>query len=312
MDKLKKYLPIIVVFILTFSIRIFWICQKDYVFVDEPVSFSIISPNTIHNGGNLKTFDCTKFNFKNNYKYSTEEVKQLLYNNGGNFKSLAADLKSLYLNHYDGGHSNLYYILLRIWSFKLDKVGINTIILYGCTFNLLLFAISFFIMYKLLQIIIGNKKYITYALFLAFISTLSVSSTLFARDYQLQTLGMLLVTYIFCKIYLWIYENKNLDILNKKSIFFYAFVFAFYLLTGYYSIIYAFILFVILSFTILKNIKLDRFDILKLCSVLILSLIFILIADKNYFNMSQEFVKASNDTFLSFKILKESYLQLLI
>ena len=149
MDVLKKYFPIILVFIITFSIRIFWICQKDYVFIDEPVSFSIISPNTLYEGKLFKTSNCSIFNFKTNYEYTTKEIRTLLFNNGGDFKSLIKDLKSLYLNDYDGGHSNFYYMLLRVWAFNLDNVGIDTIKLYGCSFNILLFSMTFFIMFKL-------------------------------------------------------------------------------------------------------------------------------------------------------------------
>ena len=304
MDNLKKYLPIIVVFIFTFSIRIFWICQKDYVFVDEPVSFSIISPNTLYEGKLFKTSNCSIFNFKTNYEYTTKEIRTLLFNNGGDFKSLIKDLKSLYLNDYDGGHSNFYYMLLRVWAFKLDNVGIDTIKLYGCSFNILLFSITFFIMFKLLQLIVEEKKYIPYALFLSFISTASVSCTVFPRMYQLQTVGMLLVTYIFCKVYLWINENKNWDILNRKNIIIYSLALAFYLLTGYYSIIYTLILFIVLIFFAQKNIKFNRFNILKICSIIFLSMMFVLIVDRNYLNMSPEFVKASNDTFLNFNIFE--------
>lgn len=304
MVALKKHFPIILVFILTFSIRIFWLAQKDFVFIDEPISFSVISPNTLHDGKLFKTEDCSNFNFKTNYEYNTKEIRALLFNNGGDFKSLIKDLKTLYLNDYDKGHSNFYYMLLRVWAFNLDDVGINTIKIYGCTFNLLLFSITFFIMFKLLQLIIEEKKYIPYALFLSFISTASVSNTVFSRDYQLQTLAMLLVTYIFCKIYLWINENKNLDILNRKNIIIYSSAFAFYFLTGYYSIIYTLILFIILLFSIQKNIKFNRFNIFKICSIIILSLIFVFVVDRNYLNISQALVKASNDTFLTLNILE--------
>ena len=185
MDIIKRNFPIILVFIFTFSVRLFWVCQKDYVFVDEPISFSIISPNTMHNGNQFKTFDCSKFNFEVNKEYTTKEIRTLLFNNNGDFKSLMQDLKSLYLNHYDGGHSNFYYILLRLWTFDLNDVGINTIIIFGCTFNLLLFSLSFFVMYKILQLIIDDKKLVPFYLLFAFISTASISCTLFTRDYQL-------------------------------------------------------------------------------------------------------------------------------
>ncbi len=304
METTKNFLPLVLIFILMISVRIYWVCQKDYVFVDEPLSFSIISPNTFQDGKPFKTFDCAKFNFKENSEYTAKEIRGLLFNNGGNFKSLIKDLKMLYLHHYDGGHSNLYYMLLRIWAFNLDDVGVSTINFYGFTFNLLLFSISFFIMFKILQLIIDDKKYIPSAIFLSFISTLSVSAVLLAREYQFQTLGMLIATYIFCTMYLWIVKNKNLDILNGKSIFIYSLAFSFYFLTGYYSLIYAFLLFLILSFTIYKNIKVQKTDLIKVLSMIICSVIFVFVVDINYLSMSQDFVKASNNTFLSLKIFE--------
>ncbi len=301
---LKKYFPIILVFIITLSIRIFWVCQKDYVFVDEPVNFSVISPNTIHNGQLFKTFNYQKFNFKINYEYDTKTIKYLLFNHGNDFKTLFKDLKSLYLYDYDSGHSNLYYMFLRVWTFNLKNVEINTINFYGFTFNLLLFSISFFIMFKLLQLIVDDKRYIPLYLLISFISTSSVSNTLFVREYQLQSLGMLLVTYIFIKIYLSIDNNKNLNILNTKNILLYSFAFTFYFLTGYYSVVYAFILLLIVSFKIYKNIKIEKTDYIKIFLIVFLSVIFVFCIDRNYLNITQEIEKISNNNFLSLKFFE--------
>ncbi len=297
MENIKNYWPIFLIFIITLSVRIFWVCQKDYLFVDDPASFVVASPSNIQDGILFKN-SWQNFNFKNNYEYSASELKNLLFKNGGDFKSLKSDLKNLYINDYVEDHPNLYYMLLRIWTFNLSDISVSALIIYGFTFNLMIFIISFFIMFKLLQLCVEDKKYIYIGLFLAFISTAAVSNTLLFREYQLQGLGYLIVTYIFAQIYIYITNKKNSDIFNKKNIVLYSIAISFFFLTGYSSLIYAFLLLVSLIFVIYKNMKFNKELFFKLFSIIVLSTILTFIVDIHYVNLTP--TQYSDSLFVSF------------
>ncbi|MBR1907833.1 hypothetical protein IJ818_02745 [bacterium] len=305
MENIKKLLPVVLIFILTFSLRIFWVLQKDYLFVDDTVSFVVSSPSSVQDGTLFKK-SWEIFNFKHNYEYSAKKLKSLMFYNGGTFNSLKRDLKMMYLYDYDSGHPNLFYVMFRIWTFNLKDISVNSLILYGFTFNLLIFIISFFVMFKLLQLTVREDKFIYTGLFLAFISSSAVSNTLLFREYQLQGLGFIIVSYIFSKIYLWIIENKNLDILSRKNIIIYSAAFSFFFLTGYFSLVYALLLLISLLIVIIKNIGFSRKIFGQISSIILMSIIFTFIADIHYIGETPDYTGSLLYPFTSFELLEKN------
>ena len=305
MGNIKKYLPLILIFIITFSVRIFWYCQKDYLFVDDPISFVSATPSTTQNNILFKN-SWDNYNFIYNYEYNANELKTLFFAHENNIKSLYHDLKRLYLSDFDEGHSNLYYSILRIWSFNLKNISLSSLIFYGFTLNLLIFSISFFLMYKLLQLIVTDEKYIYTGLLLAFISTASISNTLLFREYQLQELGFILISYIFTKTYLWIIKEHNVEILNNKNIFLYSLALSFFFLTGYYSIIYSLLLLIIILWLMTKKINFTYQVFYKIGSVVLLSIIFTLIADIHYFSFLPDYTNSILTPFTSLLLFEKN------
>lgn len=100
-----------------------------------------------------KQWNC--YEFENGKIYSLNAVKKSLFESKASFKSVVEDLNTMRVANIDRPHTNLYYILLRIWTIGFDGISLKKMILKGCTLNLIFFA--FFVFFPL-QAIKFNKK----------------------------------------------------------------------------------------------------------------------------------------------------------
>lgn len=225
---MKKFFAVILVFIIAFSIRIYQIHMKSGLHVDEALSYVISARNDY----------AWRTNFLVNTEYTGEEIQKLVFGNPDGVKDLVSDIGLMYIDNRDHPLTNLYYSALRAAAFNLENYDLKNLIKRGCALNLLFFCVSFFYFYKLLNIILvgKKKKYIPFALFIAFMNTASISATLFLRPYQLQETMLIIMTYIFASFYKDIINDK-FNISVKKFIVT-AFVIALVTLSGYFSLIY--------------------------------------------------------------------------
>ena len=226
---MKKFWSVFLVFIMAFSVRVFFIHQKSGLHVDEALAYVISSGNN---------YGWTN-NFFVNTEYTGSEIVNLTIGNPPSVKDAIKDVASMYVDNRDHPLTNLYYSALRLSSCCAEDYGLNSLINRGCALNLLFFCISFCYFFKLLQVLFkeeDKQKYIPFALLIAYMNTGAISNTLFLRPYQLQETMCVVMTYIFVLFYNDIKENKfNL---HPKKFVLTAFVMSLVTLSGYFSLIY--------------------------------------------------------------------------
>lgn len=227
----------IIIFILAFSIRVYYIGQKSGVHIDTLVTASVISCK----------FDQDLYFFpKQNITYTGEELKDLTIPAHHNLKRSLSELNTLRVHNCgDTSQPNLYYMIFKIFTFPAKKFDIPTLIKYGCTLNLLIFCCSFALMYKLLsELFKDNKFVIPLGLAAAFLNTGSISMTLLIRMYEFQGFAAIFLTYMLIQIYQSIDRKENS--LSIKNIFLYALASLICIDSGYFMGIYFGIIFLAL------------------------------------------------------------------
>lgn len=238
---LLKFYPIIIVFILLFSIRLFWIFQKEGLHTDEYVTIIITSCN-----------EAGRFtNYEENRIYSGKEVKEITFFENASFENAISDLLDLHYYINDQAHTNLYFSLLRIWFIGVQTGDIHRIIVQGCLLNLLFFLFSFLLMYRLLHYFFKQQWLIAFALLIAFLNVGSISNTLLLRPYQLQetlSIGMALIFMYYYKLIGTAIQNYSL-----KHIILLAIAIAFVLLSAYLEIVFVGLLIMYLLFKAYRN-----------------------------------------------------------
>ena len=180
----KLLLSIIGVFVLTFSIRLYYISQKVGVHFDELLTVSVsrniqelIFPQSVVISNTGKSFKNAIF--------------------GESKPDLKSNLSVLRENNfYNKDCPSLYFTTFRILSNSVDVFDINSLKLWGCGFNLLLFCFEFLVMTLLLRRLFGDNKLVPIGLAVIFLSTGMISMTLFVRPYELQIFSVILLTYL--------------------------------------------------------------------------------------------------------------------
>ena len=234
----------LIVLFLALSIRIYFISQKSGLHVDEMFTISISRCNNygwlIHpESGVIFRGDTLKKRILNDFSLDKGS-------------SLLQDLKKLRENNfYDKAHPSLYYSLFRIWTINVNNFDLQKIIFYGCSLNLLFFLFSFFIMYKLLIRLFGDNKLVPIGLAAAFLNTGTISMTLFVRPYELQTLSLILLSYIFVIYFEKITRKENMVSIKDCATLLSVLCLGF--LSAYFTVIYIFIFGFILIFVAIKN-----------------------------------------------------------
>ena len=222
----------IIVFIIAFFVRCYWFSQKQGFHTDE-IFTVVVSKNNEY--GFIKHFDTEK-------TYTGKELKDLVFGfNDNSSKEIFNDLKDLRVhNNWDTPNTPLYYSLFRIFQFGNNSSDIKTIFQRGFYLNLILFTLSFFFMFKLLNILNFDKKYIPFILAFCYLNTGTISISIFARYYALQEMAFVIMAYVFASIY------KSEKINTVKNFLKVVLSGALTLLSGYYGIIYSSILGLIL------------------------------------------------------------------
>ncbi|MBN1182409.1 MAG: hypothetical protein JXB49_08995 [Bacteroidales bacterium] len=220
------------VFLATFSIRVYWFSQKDGLFVDEALSITFSS-----NNGYLWSK-----NYEYNRGYSGSELKKITLGTGNTQRTLFQEIIDLRNDSKDPVHTNYYFTLLRVFLSGEKSGSVNAIIVRAGILNLLLFSFSFFLFFFFLKSIFKNNIVSLVGCFCVFVTPSTVSSTLFFREYQLQGSMLLLILFVFYYFRNIKYQIKSANI---NSLFFILFSFccSLFLLSGYFSIVFISLLF---------------------------------------------------------------------
>lgn len=232
----KLLLLSILVFIVAFLFRVYYISQKAGLHMDEMLTVFISRGTVVEK--------LLSLHFDENI-YTGKEIKKNFFSNHKN--SLFVDLSNLRKDNYnDDAHPSLYYSMFRIFTNGVDLTQEN-IIKYGCGLNLIFFTFSFFIMRKLLIRLFGDNKLVPIGLLVAFLNTGTVSMTLFVRPYEMQMLALIMISYAFV-----IFLEKNNSI---KDYIFLIFSLVFTILSAYFLVVYIGILGIFLIIRYIKDKK---------------------------------------------------------
>jgi hypothetical protein len=237
-------IPLLLVFLFTFGIRLYWINQKQGMNVDEGLSIAISSFNK---------YMLWSDNYEDGRTYSGKELRTISLWENPSFRNAVGDVYRLHHANPDTPHTNLYYSFLRLWFAGRIVDDYRKIISGGTGLNLLFFTTSFIVMFYLLKLLFENTSVVLAGLLLCFLNTGSISNTLLLRPYQLQETALIVATY-FCVLY-----RKKIvegDVFNRwQDLTLLASVGAFTLLSGYFSLGYAALLWCLILLTLLTGRK---------------------------------------------------------
>lgn len=277
---MKKYIVYFIIFCIALGLRIFAINQKVFVHHDEPFTFFGATPMNFLPDKNVKfknTWD--KFDIEYNKIYKAKDLKKSLFGSDRSLKRLISDLKEIRKNNIDSSHPILYYSVFRVFNTGFDGFDRHEGLLRGCFLNLLIFSLSFFFLYKMLNLIRPNDvKFISLGLFFAFCNTGSISNTVLLREYILAELFFNILLFLLVIIYKQIVDNKNFSVLQ---ILVYPFLFGLGVQTGYFSLIFELII-LLTIFTLLISYKRFKF-LLNFFVIIFCSILWIVIIYPNYF-----------------------------
>jgi len=232
----SKKTQLVIIFLIIYSlalgIRIYWLTQKNGFHVDEGMSLAITSYNE---------FIIAK-NYDINREYTGREVREESLASDASVKDAFSDIGKLWKNNRDSPHTNFYYSLLRLSLIGLKTGDMKLIVFRGGFLNLIFFTVSFIFFFLLIRLLFPNSVILQYlAAACAFLSTATISNTLFLRPYQLQETMFIIFCYYFAKninIQNFICADKSVIINKLLTLLCLSFITALTLLTGYYAVLF--------------------------------------------------------------------------
>lgn len=237
------------VFSILVGIRFFYITQKKSLHVDEGLEISICNRNEVGFYG--KSYEQYK-------EYTGKELKEISLFNNDSIKDSFSDIIHSYKDSIDPPHTNFYHTCFRLWFTGVKTTDLNYIIWHGCLLNLIFFTVSFALMVLLLRRFIQNPAAVALCLLIAFLNPASMSLTVFLRDYELQQIFVILLTYYVTCIFQAITDKKQIE--TKKNFVIGVFVLAFTMLAAYLDMI---LIGLYGLFIIILCIKMKKWNLLK-------------------------------------------------
>ena len=188
-SKRYKYAACIILILIIITYSLF-ILKKDALHVDEVLSFVISTYNSYG----------FKKNFNEGIIYTSSALKNDMFGYDNSIHDILDDIISLRKNNRDSPHTNFYYSLLRVSFIGSHFSGIDTIMLRAGILNICISIITFIFLYRLSLIIFTTDIARITCLILAFFSPAAISTVLFYRPYQLQTLFFIISIFLFYTI----------------------------------------------------------------------------------------------------------------
>ncbi len=175
---------LVAVFLIAMGLRVYWLTQKAGFHGDELTSICI-AYNGVDNQGDLA--------FEAHHVYTGNELNRFFVDQEGGIEGLRNDIVALWNDNHDVPHAALYYMLLRLALTGVHDASIHQAILWGCLLGLVLFSLTFWAAARMLEEHSPEGTWIPYALAIGFLNSVSVSNTLFLRDYVLAELAIILL-----------------------------------------------------------------------------------------------------------------------
>jgi hypothetical protein len=219
MMKKAYYVSILlVIYLLTLGIRVYWLTQKSGLHCDEGLSLGLTYNQEI--------------GYSTGYPVDTPvtgaTLKELIWLDDNSIKGVLSDVYTLWQGGGDGVHTNFYFTFLRFALMGLKSADMKQIIYRGGALNLVFFSIAFFVFFFLIKYLFKDNPIIQFAaVFCAFMSPPTISAALFMRPYQLQSTMLIVFTFAFYKSF-----AAKKDIVNILLL---AFLASLTLLSGYLS-----------------------------------------------------------------------------
>ena len=233
MKKRYQVLILLILYLLALGVRIYWLSQKNGFHVDESTSVTIACYNT-HWWYGGESYELNK-------AYTGKEAKELGLCNNASLKSAFGDVFRLWRDSHDGAHTNLYYSFLRLSLAGLKTGDMKPIIFRGGVLNLLFFTVSFIFFFLLTKLLFLNSKLLQFSVTgCAFLSTATISNTLYLRPFQIQETMFIIFCYYFVKTLdseKYVTHGDKLYI-NKRLMLFLSVITAFTLMSGYYAVFF--------------------------------------------------------------------------
>jgi hypothetical protein len=232
MKKLHQILILTAIYLLTLGIRVYWLTQKDGLHVDEGLTVAYTCYNNF----------IVRENYKEGKKYTGKELKEASLVNKTGLKDTLEGVRKLWKDARDDPHTNLYYTFLRLSFIGAKPGAISSIFVRGSILNLLLFTVSFIFFFMLMRILFPGCELLQYtATLCAFLSTATISNTLFFRPYQIQETLFIIFCYYFVLSLGWkkyfIHEKKFFTGVIKPLLIM-SLITAVTLLTGYFAVFF--------------------------------------------------------------------------
>ncbi|GHS97518.1 hypothetical protein FACS1894108_04020 [Planctomycetales bacterium] len=204
----RVWLGLLFFYLIALGVRIHYVHEKDGVLIDDVWTVVFAQYNKHHNFSSL---------FEPPRTFSGREIKDRLLNDTGESVGLFNDLSRLWVNDLDSSHPPFYYALFRLAMLGVDDATLSAIIFRGAMLNLLLFTVSFFGFFATLKLVLRApppaaativwKNLLAYdlapavATLCAFLSTATISNTLFFRPYQLMETCFIVFAYVFFRFF---------------------------------------------------------------------------------------------------------------
>lgn len=221
----------LLVFIFAICVRCYWFSQKTSFHADEGFAIQIS-----HNNKEISKTLPEK-------SYLAKDLKsKIFFTSNSAIHSVLKDVKELRYGSFDKLNTTFYYSLFRTAQLNQDSQNLMQYIQRGFYLNLLIFSLSFFVMFKLLNLFDFNKNYIPFILLVCFLNTGSISNTLLIKSYILQEFAYILLAYVFAYNIKLLKNNSN--ILNIKNVLLLPLGICISLFSGYFSLFYLAMLFI--------------------------------------------------------------------
>lgn len=275
----KTSLIIGLIFILLICVgyRTHKIANREVLHMDEVSSLTLANYSDYgwNDTQEAKTFE------DDSRMFTAQEMKREFYSDDNSLSEVMKDICRLHSDTRDISHTNFYYTLLRLSLWGADSGEYNQILLRAGALNMLLFLIGFFFLFKLIRLFTTNNFIVLSLLLLAFMSPGSVYSTFSFRFYQLQETMFCILTYFSFAYLLRFWQDEQKITIGQTLL--YALVLGLTMLTGYFSLPYALLMWGCLLLAML--IKRQGFNVLCWTGMLVLAFFLTYILYPNYFSI---------------------------
>ena len=215
-----------IIFAVCLGGRIYDISIKQQLHPDEFYSLMISTCNEYYNQ-NIPDGD-----------YTGAELKHLAAcDDKGGVSGALSDIGKLWKNNGDAPHASLYYMTLRLFLIGMDNYDLTDFIWRGSILNLLFFALSFFLMVRLLRAIYGKRSLLVFAgLAIAFGCAMAVRNTLLIREYQMAEAAVIALMLVGVNLVLALRRKEEINV--KKYFAGFALSIAATISLGYFNAIF--------------------------------------------------------------------------